>query len=336
MPSCLYISLKDEGVIAIFHMDITSGELTPIRHVRTGTGVMPLAIDPAGRFLHAGLRTHPTVRSYRLSDSGDDLHEVGETPLGWDPTYLATDRTGRFLLSASYLGAVAGVHAIGTDGVVVPTSRSQYAMTRGAHCIRTDPSNRFAFVPHVAESNAIYGFRFNSVTGSLTPKNSTTVIPPLGTGPRHYCHHPSAPFVYVDNEQGCSVTAYHFDAAYGTLNPLQTITTLPSEFDSTNTCAQMHLHPSGRFLYVSNRGHDSIAGFAVDTGTGRLRPIGHAPAPGTPRAFNIDSSGRFLYAAGQDSGTVTAFQINSATGILEPFAAYEVGAAPSWVEVVGE
>ncbi len=334
MSHFLFLSVTGEAGIGIYRMDGASGALELVEQVAAGDGVMPLAVDPHQRFLYAGLRRVPQVQSYRLDGRTGRIQLLGSTPLDWDPTYLTTDKTGRFLLSASYVGGCVGVHAIGDDGVVRAPPPSRHDTARGAHFIGTDPSNRFAFVPHVAESNIILQYRFNARTGLLTQNEPFRVDQPAGTGPRHYCHHPAKHVVYVDNEQGCSVTACCFDPERGTLAALQTVSTLPEGFGGDNSCAQIHIHPSGRFLYASNRGHDSIACFSINAETGLLDVVGHAAAPATPRAFNLDPDGHFLFAAGQATGELAAFRIDQASGALSPLAVYNVGPSPSWIAVL--
>src|SRR5262249_50252286 len=159
-------------------------------------------------------------------------------------------------------------------------------------------SNRFAFVPHIARlndnvleppkdnpgPNVIMQFRFDAQTGNLTPNSPLRVEQAERVGPRHYCFHPTQNVVYFSNEQGCSVTGYRLDSTTGTLSAMQTIATMPEEYSARNTCSQIHLTPSGRFLYVGNRGHNSIAGFTVDP-SGRLTAIGHASTEPVPSAF---------------------------------------------------
>jgi 6-phosphogluconolactonase len=153
-------------------------------------------------------------------------------------------------------------------------------LARGAHSIQTDPSNRFAFVPHIAGRgpNEIWQFRFDEQTGHLTPNSPPKVVPDQPVGPRHFCFHPSKDLLYCSNEQGCSVTAYRFNTSTGTLTALQTVSTLPDGYTGQNSCSQIQIGPSGKFLYAPNRGHNSIAGFAVDAATGLLTPIGQVPA----------------------------------------------------------
>src|SRR5207302_11264380 len=150
---------------------------------------------------------------------------------------------------------------------------------------------------------------------------------------RHYIHHPSLDIVYFSNEQGCSVTAYRLDPATGALSPVQTISTLPAGHSERTTCSQIHLTPSGRFLYVGNRAANSssIAAFAVDAATGHLRAAGHIPTEAVPSAFCLDPAGHFLFAAGTASGRLASYRINQQSGALTPLAIEEVGQRPAAV-----
>jgi 6-phosphogluconolactonase len=199
--------------------------------------------------------------------------------------------------------------------------------------MQTDRSNRFAFVPQIAGNgpNLILQFRFDDETGHLMLNSPPAVAPKEILGPRHFCFHPSKDILYFSNEQGCSVTGYNFDPDQGTLTPFQTISTLPEGFTGRNTCSQIQIHPSGKFLYAPNRGHNSIACFRVGERDGRLTSLGQTPSEPIPRAFSLDPEGKFLYSAGLESGRLAAFRINQATGELDRMETYEVGKAPMWV-----
>jgi 6-phosphogluconolactonase len=153
-------------------------------------------------------------------------------------------------------------------------------------------------------------------------------------GPRHFCFHPHKDIVYFSNEQGCSVTAYALDTAAGTLSALQTVSTLPPGFDGDNTCAQIHMTPSGSMLFAPNRGHNSMACFAVDPDTGTLAPTARIATEPVPRAFGIDPSGNFLYAAGLESGRLAAYRIDADNGTLHHLGTYDVGSTPMWVTIL--
>jgi 6-phosphogluconolactonase len=161
-------------------------------------------------------------------------------------------------------------------------------------------------------------YRFDTATGVLEPNTPPSVSVAPGAGPRHFVFHPSGRFGYVINEMGSTVTAFGYDEEKGTLDPIQTITTLPEDFQGVSHTAEVRVHPSGRFLYGSNRGHDSIAVFSVDQETGRLTARGHESTRGkTPRNFEIDPTGTWLLAANQDSDSVVVFRIDSETGALQ-------------------
>jgi len=177
----------------------------------------------------------------------------------------------------------------------------------------------------------ILQFKFDAQTGHLTPNTPFRVEPAERLGPRHYCFHPTLNVVYFSNEQGCSVTGYQLDPATGTLTALQTITTLPAGYTGRNTCSQIQVSASGKFLYVPNRGHNSIAGFAVDAATGRLTALGHVATEAVPSAFSLDPEGHFVFAAGSASGRLAGYRINGETGALTPLETYTVSQRPMGV-----
>ena len=254
-------------------------------------GPAPLAIAPDKDVLYVGRRDSQEIASYRIDPGSGRISLIGAAPLQGEPVYVATDRTGRFVLSAYYYQSTAGVHAVGRDGVVVlPPIEWRYT-GGGAHAMLTDRSNRFAFVPHIASRgpNAIFQFRFNENTGRLTPNDPPRYDPAEYLGPRALCFHPTLDVVYFSDEQGNSVTAYTLDPDAGTLSPLHTISTLPEGFSGDNSCSQIQITPSGRFLYAPNRGHNSVASFSVDPSTGRLTATGRVMTEPTPRVFSLDS-----------------------------------------------
>jgi 6-phosphogluconolactonase len=241
------------------------------------------------------------------------------------------DQTRRFLFSAYYFDGLVAVHPIDENGAAGGPPVEWRSTAVKAHCFRTDPSNRYAFVPHTGESNFIAQFKFDGETGALTPNDPPRVEADEGAGPRHFLFHPDKDVVYFSNEQGGSVTAYRFDPSAGTLAAFQTVSTLPEGFTEHNHCAQINITPSGRFLYVSNRGHDSIACFAIDGDTGELTALGQQPTEQRPRAFTVDPTGNFLLAAGQESGRLASYRIDAETGKLEPLKIYDIGDNPAWV-----
>jgi 6-phosphogluconolactonase len=343
MPNSLYVCLQDEDKIAVFAIAADIGRLTRQAEEPAAGGPSVMAISPDRHVLYVGHRAQPAISSFRIDNSG------GLTPLGTvaaehAPTFLATDGTGRFLLSAYYQGGYAAVHSLGADGAVGASRLHRQETAPGAHAIHTDPSNRYAFVPHIARlndnvlepprenpgPNVIFQFRFDAQTGRLSPNTPLRVEPGERLGPRHYCFHPTQDIVYFSNEQGCSVTAHRLDRATGGLSAVQTVSTLPEGYTARNTCSQIHLTPSGQFLYVGNRGHNSIAGFAVDP-AGRLTSIGQASTEPVPSAFCLDPAGHFVFAAGSASGRLASYRINGETGALTPLATYAAGQRPQAV-----
>jgi 6-phosphogluconolactonase len=341
----MYVSLQDDDKILILAMDAATGHLTPKGEVPVTGGPSFLAISPDRQVLYVGYRNVPAISSFQIDPGTGGLKPTGAVTPAAAPTYLATDRTGRFLLSAYYQGAHVAVHPLGSDGAVGAPASTRLDTAMGAHAIQTDPSNQFAFVPHIARfndnvleplkestgPNAIWQLRFDAQAGGLSPNTPLKVEPETRLGPRHYCFHPTLPVVYFSNEQGCSVTAYRLDPAAGTLTALQTLSTLPEGFTARNTCSMIHLTPSGRFLYVGNRGHNSLAGFAVDAASGQLTALGQVATEAVPGAVGVDPAGQFVAAAGTVTGRLAVYRIQSETGTLTPLAGYAVGQRPTAV-----
>jgi 6-phosphogluconolactonase len=342
MPTYMYVSLQDDDKVLMLAIDTATGHLTPQDEVLVAGGPSHLTLSPDRKVLYAGHRTGTAISSFRIDQGSGKLTPSGTVKLEAAPTYMATDRTGRFLLSAFYQGAHVTVHPLGEDGAVGAPACDRVDTAQGAHAIQTDPSNRFAFVPHIARfndnvleplrestgPNAIWQLRFDAQTGRLSPNTPLKVEPSTRLGPRHYCFHPTLPVTYFSNEQGSSVTAYRLDPATGTLTAAQTLSTVPEGFTARNTCSQIHLTASGQFLYVGNRGHNSLAGFTVDPTTGLLTARGHAATEAVPSAFGLDPAGRFAAAAGTATGRLAMYRIQGETGVLTPLETYPVGQRP--------
>jgi 6-phosphogluconolactonase len=187
-----------------------------------------------------------------------------------------------------------------------------------AHSINLDPANRFAFVADLGLDKVMI-YRFDPARGTLVPNDPPSASTAPGAGPRHFSFHPNGRYAYVINELNSTVTAFAFDAEKGALREIHSVPTLPGDFKGTSTTAEVQVTPDGKFLYGSNRGHDSLAVFAVDAETGKLSPAGfHSTQGKTPRNFGIDPSGRWLLAANQGSGSVAVFRIDAKTGKLDP------------------
>ncbi len=331
--SYVYISVGGEKRIAIYKMNEQDGSLSHYANLEVPGGVGAMDVDPARKFLFTNMGASKQLGSFAIDQATGKLTPLSTTDTGQSAAYVKVDHTGKYLLTAYYGAGQVAVHKIGPDGKLGAEPLQIVKTAPKAHAIVPDPSNRFVFVPHTGP-NLIYQFAFNSRVGKLTPNSVPTVKTPVEDEPRHIAFHPKLDFAYVDNEKGNSVTAFRFDASRGTLTATQTVSSVPDDFTETSHCADIEVTPSGRFVYTSNRGHDSIAGYAINPENGSITSIGQTPTEERPRSFNIDPSGHFLYAAGQSSGKLAAYRLDGATGSLSRFATYEVGPGPGWVQVV--
>jgi 6-phosphogluconolactonase len=247
---------------------------------------------------------------------------------GAGPCHLAVDRGGKFVLVANYSGGNVACLPIEEDGRLGDTAA--FVQHRGsganrqrqegphAHCVTFDAANRFAFVADLG-TDKIMVYRFDPATGKLAANDPPSVATAAGAGPRHLAFHPGGRFAYLINELDSTMTAFRYDAQRGVLARLQTVSTLPKDFHGASTAAEVQMHPGGRFVYGSNRGHDSIVAFAIDPQSGKLRCVAHESTQGkTPRNFAIDPTGQYLLTANQDSDNVVVFCIDQATGKLRP------------------
>ena len=331
MTTFVYITAAADNLIRVYEID-GSGQLSLVHDIAVDGGPSALASAVNGRFLYCSLRASNELAAFRFEQDGS-LRLLGRKALDADSCYVAPDKTDRFLLSAYYNAGKVAVHSLGADGSVGALVCTVETADR-AHCVETDRTNSYAFVPHPLDANCLFQFLFDERTGQLTPPPAApTVDAPAGAGPRHFVFSRDQRFVYTSDEDGSSVTAYRFDRAAtdGALQAFQTLSTLPDEFSGANTCAQIHLHPSGHTLYVSNRGHDSIALFAVDSASGALSRRGWQQTEAVPRVFNVDPSGQFLVAAGQGTGRAASYAVDSMNGDLTPLRVCEVGENPMWV-----
>jgi 6-phosphogluconolactonase len=327
----LYVSMAPEQKIQILRLDPGDGKLAPVETVAVDGAPGSLAVDPEKKFLFASLRTTSTLASFAIGPAPGKLKHLSTAPLPKDENaaYVATDRTGRWLLSASYMGGKVVVHGL-KDGVIQTPALQTIATTKTAHCIAIDRQNKWVFVPHVAP-NAVYGFHLNVTTGKLTEAAKTTGGAE-GAGPRHLAFHPTLNMAFTSDETGSSITAYRFDSESG-LKPVQTLSTLPADFKGKNTTAEVKVHPSGKFVWVSNRGHDSLAGFAIDK-SGKLSSLGQTPTEKTPRSFEIDPDGRYVFGAGEGTGALATYRVDLKTGRLTPVHTQVVGKSLTWVMAV--
>jgi len=329
----VYVSNGGSKSISIFDINPASGDLTVRGTVALDDSPGPLAISPDRKFLYAALRQGKSVQTLRVNAADGSLTAAGTVVINVNPAYLIADRTGRNLLAADYGGDRVTVHRIQADGTVDATPVSDIATGRNPHSIRIDPANRFVFAP-LCGADKVLQFRFDPATGKLDPNEPAEAGFQPVDGPRHMAFHPKKDFAYVVNEKSSSVTALKYDAGKGTLAPLQTLPTLPKDFTTKNSCADIHITPDGKYVYASNRGHDSLAGYAIDQSTGKLTPLGQTATEKTPRSFAIDPTGKFIFAAGQGSHRLASYRIDATTGALQALKTHDTGQGPAWVLVV--
>jgi 6-phosphogluconolactonase len=338
-PMIVYVACAEHKQIAVLAMDKQSGDLRELGRVdvagttEASPGSLPLALSRDHRFLYAGLRTPPfPVVSFAIDPHSGMLRQIGSGNLADSMPYLATDMTGRFLLSASYSGAKLAVNAIDEAGVAGAVLQVLDTPPK-AHSVRPDPANRFIYACCLG-GDVVLAQRFDAATGQMASPASAACATQAGAGPRHFVFGRGGDFVYVINELDASINAYARDAASGTMTSLQSLSLLPPGSSLPAAAADIHLTPDGRFLYGSERSTSTLHGFRVDQQTGLLTPAARVASAPTPRGFAIDPQGRFLVCAGMASDFVRVYAIDGVTGALERIGEHVVGAQPNWVEII--
>lgn len=324
---------KSKGIYA-FRFDPATGETTPPGLAGETVNPSFVAADPSGHFLYAVNEvkdyTGPNsggVSAFSIDRASGKLTFLNEVPSrGADPCYITVDKTGKFVLVANYTGGSIATFPVLADGKLGEASAFVQHTGHGpnaerqeaahAHSINLSPDNRFAFVDDLG-LDELLTYTFDNSKGSLTPNDPPFAKLDPGAGPRHFALAPSGKFAYVVSEMHSTVTVFSANLQTGTFQSLQTISALPKGFTGQNDDAEIEIHPSGKFLYASNRGHDSIAVFAIDAAKGTLTPVEYVPTQGkTPRSFEIDPTGNFLFAENQNSDNIVIFRIDAKTGKL--------------------
>ena len=316
----------DSKGIYVFAFDDAKSTLTPLGLAAVTSYPTYVLVHPSRKYVFAANGLHNMISAFKI-----DSMETGKLTLinqqsscGNAPCYLSTDKMGRYVFVANYYNGSVAVLPInpndgsvrecsGTDRQIGSSINPDRQTSSHAHCILLDKKEEYAISANLG-SDELYSYRFMTTNGTLQ-RSSISKAAQLGNGPRHLVFSDDQKYVYVINELTSSITVFNY---LPIMKPLQTVSTLPSNFTSENTGAELLLHPiSGKFLYVSNRGHDSIAVFSVDSSTGFLSPIQHVHVQGrTPRNFNILPNGKHLIVANQDSNNLVVFSINTVTGKL--------------------
>lgn len=327
-----YTSGKSEGIY-IHQLNPETGKLTPVS-VAKSINPSFLAFDPQRKYLFAvneikdfeGQNTG-AVSAFSVNQQTGALTFLNQqSSQGASPCYIITDQTGKFALIANYTGGNVAVLPIQPDGKLGAVTQSMQHEGSSvnanrqkephAHCIVLDSSGKYAFAADLG-IDKVQVYQFNQ--GKLSAAQPPFVPTKPGAGPRHFTFHPNGNYAYVINELNATLTAYSYEKKTGNLRELQTVPMLPEDFSGESSCADVHITPDGKFIYGSNRGHDSIAGFTIDRRTGKLTYIAHTPTQGkTPRNFTIDPTGKLLLVANQQSDNVVSFRIDSRTGKLTP------------------
>ena len=318
-------------------LDLKTGKLTPPELSVEVTSPSFLAIHPSQKLVYAVMEISDFqgkkaggVGAFSIDPATGKLKLLNQQGSGGPgPCHIVVDRSGKFALVANYGGGSAGTLPIKADGTLGEMSSfvqhagsgadKQRQQTPHAHSINLDAANKFAFVADLGLDKVLI-YKFDAKSGKLEANQPPAGDVEKGAGPRHFAFHPTGKFAYVINEMHCTVTAFAYDAEHGALKVIQTVTTLPNGFDGKNySTAEVQVHPTGKFLYGSNRGHHSIAEFSIDATTGKLTPLGHQRENiKTPRNFGIDPTGRYVIVANQDGNSLVVFSVDPTTGKLRP------------------
>ena len=345
-----YTSKTDSKGIYSFHFDSGTGRLTSMAVAATTQDPSFLTVAPNEKYLYAvnergdfDGKKSGAVTSYSLDPKSGKLTQLNQVPSGGaDPCYLSFDQTGKYLLVANYTGGSVSTFPVAPDGRIEPAAAFVQHTGSGpnkerqegphAHFIASSSDNRFVFVVDLGlDEVAVY--HFDPARGSLIPNHPPFAKLAAGAGPRHLAFHPNGKFAYVLSEVNSTVTAFAYDAQNASFSALQTLSTVPNDFSAHNDTAEIVVHPSGKFLYASNRGHDSIAEFTIDPAQGTLTLAGDFPTQGKePRNFAVDPTGKFLLAANQESNNIVVFGVDQSTGALT--ATGQIAQVPAPVDIV--
>jgi len=320
------------GQISIFTLDAALGKLTLVKSVTAGNYPSFLAFDPTFSFLYAVNEPDAKVASFSIAAKTGDLTFLNRVASGGAaPAFVSVDASGKYVMVANYDGGTTRVLPIGSDGSLGAPTDSK-APGANSHMILTDPGNQFAFVMNKG-SDTITQYAFDATKGTLTPNAVPSVMTAAGAGPRHLAFHPNGKFAYVINELDDTLSAYSYDATLGRLTFLETQSTLPPGTDgAANSCAEVVVAPSGKFVYGSNRGHDSIVRFSIDD-MGKPTFVDTTPSGGdVPRSFTLSVDGELMLVA-NESGNVTSFSVDTKSGALTKLLSLDVPQKPQFVGI---
>lgn len=324
----VYVSNNISNDVNVFRMDQKDGALTEVQTVPVGGTAVPMALSANTRRLYVGVRTAPFhIANFAIDPRDGKLSALGESPLSDSMAYLALDRTGRFLLSASYGGAKFSVNPVWENGIAggplqnLPTGPM-------AHSILPSPDNQYVFGA-VLGADVWMRYKFDVTSGQLTEPSKALALPPQ-SGPRFFAWSPDERFVYLTDELDGKLHVLAFDGKRNTVRLIQSVSLLPEGFTGKPWGADVHVTADGRHVYTSERTSSTLSGYRIDRETGMVNRIGVWPTEAQPRGFNIASSGKYLLAVGEKSGHLSVYRI-AADGSLDSVGRYRTGDGPNWI-----
>jgi 6-phosphogluconolactonase len=316
--------------INVYQHDVESGRWTHLQLISGLANPSYLAFDRIRQFLYAVHGDLSDISAFRIDhDTGKLTFINSASTAGKNPVHLSIDPTNRFIVVANHISSTVVLLARNADGSVgsladqvtltgqIGPHRIEQPFSK-PHQVELDPSQRFVIVPDKG-LDQVFTIRIDAEAGKLSLLDAGTPRSREGSGPRHVAFHPGGTFAYVVGELDSTITAYHFDQSTGKLTPFQDLSTLPDTFVGNSRASEVACTRDGRFLYASNRGHDSIVVFSIDPGNGRLTPRNWTQSQGrTPRFFALDPAGRFVFAANEDSDSIVPFRTDAQSGALAP------------------
>ena len=336
----VYVSNAKSKEIYVLAMNRESGELTLLDKVsvpgtdKPSPSSMPMAVTPDHRFLYAALRSDNfPASSFAIDRTSGRLTHLATTPLADSMAYLSTDRTGRYLLAASYPGNKLTINPIDTNGHIVEKTTQIVPDRPKSHCTLVDAANKYCYATSLG-ADMIMEWKFDPATGILSPDTPAEIRTKAGAGPRHMALHPSGQFLYLITETTATIGTYAVDKDKGTLSELQFVDTGDYNGKDSAAASDIHVTPDGKFVYGAVRTTSTLHGFKTAADTGTLTPVGKWPTEKTPRGFNIDPRGRFLLSVGLDSNAMTVYRIDPQSGALTDLTQYPMGQQPNWIEIV--
>jgi len=325
----VYASSSQSPELIRYRLNTESGALSDRTSIAMPDAPRGLATDAEHKTLYIAFRAKKSIGAFRIQPDGG-LDPLGLVEVGALASYLAVDRRSKVIFSAYYQTGRVMVHRLQPNLAIDPENVQVISTAERAHAVQVDQSNKFVYVPHT-RPESIFGFRFDQKNSRLTPLNPPTTKTPSGYGPRHLHFHPGGKWLLVDNEAGDSLSSYRINRKSGALTAIQTQTTLPAGWEGRNSTSDFQITPDGRFAYVANRGHNSVAMIAINSNNGRMTSLGQHPTGAIVRSLAITPNGKFLLVAGQSDGVLSVHSIAAKTGLLKQVGSHETAPALWWV-----